>query len=78
MNDYDLNLYYEGLTEQGREDIDEHGTLTAEIFTVEIFHLVAGKTDELIKVETDDRQFAENTAALAIHRNSWRLVSKNF
>jgi hypothetical protein len=49
-----------------------------EIFVVEIFHLVGGKTDELIKVETDDRQFAENTAALAIHRNSWRLVSKNF
>lgn len=48
------------------------------IFTVEIFHLVAGKTDELIKLETDDRQFAEYTAALAIHKNSWRLVSKNF
>jgi len=52
--------------------------IQTEEFVVEIFHLVGGKTDELIKVETDDRQFAENTAALAIHRNSWRLVSKNF
>lgn len=50
---------------------------TAE-FVVEIRHFSPGATPELIKVETDDRQFAEYTAALGIHRNSWQLVSKNF
>ena len=53
-------------------------TIKTEEFVVEIRHFTPGAAPELIKLETDDRQFAEYTAALGIHRNSWQLVSKNF
>lgn len=50
---------------------------TAE-FVVEIRHFEPGKRPELIRLETDEKEYAEFTAQLGIFKNSWQLVSKNF
>jgi len=52
--------------------------IQTEEFIVEIRHITPGQPKELIRLETDEREYAEATAALGIHTNSWRLVSKNF
>lgn len=53
-------------------------TIKTEEFVVEIRHLdpVAGST--LIRLETDEKDYAELVAGLGVFHNSWKLVSKNF
>lgn len=53
-------------------------SIVTELFVVEIRHFTPGKPNMLIRLETDEREYAELVAGLGTFKNSWQLVSKNF